>query len=325
MSTDRGVGQARPVGAHEHPADRRGRLLGILLVNLATLTWATNIALGRWMRHDLGPASLAAGRYVVSSMLLALLLSRRPPEARRLEPHLWLLAGMALTGVALFAPALYLGLRYTTTVNATLINGFGPLITGLLAALLIHEPMSRRQVAGAIAGLAGIAILISGGSAEAWQVARVNPGDLIILLAVSLWSLYSVFGRHVMRTRGVLSATALSSFLGTVLLVLFAIVEVRSLPPDVTPQVVLLLVYIGIVPSVGGILAWNAGVQRLGASGAMVFYNTLPLYGALIGFLLLDEPIGPAHLAGGILIVGGGLWAARASRPAAASQTANSS
>jgi len=49
----------------------------------------------------------------------------------------------------------------------------------------------------------------------------------------------------------------------------------------------------------------------LGASGAMVFYNTLPLYGALLGALSLGEPIGQAHLVGGLLIIGGGLWASR--------------
>lgn len=293
----------------------KSRILGILFVNLATLTWATNIVLGRWMRHDLGPLSLAAGRYLVHSALLALLLAGRPPEERRLPPHRWLLIGMGLTGVLLFAPALYLALRYTTALNATLINGFGPLITGLLAALLIREPMSRRQVVGAVTGLAGIAILISGGSTAAWQGAGLNPGDLIMIGAITAWSLYSVLGRRVMRDRSVLSATALSSFLGTALLVLLAILEVRALPPDVSPQVILLVVYIGIVPSVGGMLAWNAGVQRLGASGAMVFYNTLPLYGALIGYLVLHETIGPAHLAGGLLIIGGGLWAARSSSP----------
>jgi drug/metabolite transporter (DMT)-like permease len=43
----------------------------------------------------------------------------------------------------------------------------------------------------------------------------------------------------------------------------------------------------------------------------MVFYNTLPLYGALLGTLFLDESLGLPHLIGGLLIVGGGLWAAR--------------
>jgi drug/metabolite transporter (DMT)-like permease len=63
-----------------------------------------------------------------------------------------------------------------------------------------------------------------------------------------------------------------------------------------------------------GFLAWNAGVRRLGPSGAMVFYNTLPLYGTLLGVLFLGESIGPTHLLGGGLIVAGGLWAARGGR-----------
>jgi drug/metabolite transporter (DMT)-like permease len=56
-----------------------------------------------------------------------------------------------------------------------------------------------------------------------------------------------------------------------------------------------------------GFLSWNAGVRRLGASGAMVFYNSLPFYGALLGFFFLGESIGLAHFAGGALIVAGGL------------------
>ena len=50
-----------------------------------------------------------------------------------------------------------------------------------------------------------------------------------------------------------------------------------------------------------GFFSWNAGIKYLGAGGAMVFYNTLPLYGALFGFLFLGETLGPAHLAGGLV------------------------
>ena len=221
---------------------------------------------------------------------------------------------MALSGVAVFAPLLYLGLRFTTAVNATLINGLGPLITGLLAALLIREPMSRRQVVGAILALAGIVILISGGSLAPSGTLQINTGDLIILGAVTLWGLYSVLGRHVMRDRSALSATALSTFLGLPLLLLAAVWEATVLPVTMSARLVLAVLYIGIVPTVIGFLAWNEGVRRLGSSGAMVFYNTLPLYGALLGFLLLGESIGLPHLLGGALIIGGGLWAARSAR-----------
>ena len=289
----------------------RSKLAGIALVNLATLTWATNMALGRWLRADIGPLTLSASRFLIASVIFALLLLRRPIEERRLGQDRWLLLGMALSGVAFFAPALYLGLRFTTTVNATLINGFGPLITGLLATQLIHEPMSRRQITGAIVGLIGIVILLSGGSPAFWQDAQVNVGDLISLGAVALWGLYSVLGRRVMRHRSALSATAFSAFLGLPLLLLAAAWELQQLPVHVRPQLILAVLYIGIVPTVIGFLAWNAGIRRLGASGAMVFYNTLPLYGALLGTIILSESIGPGYLFSAVLIIGGGIWAAR--------------
>jgi drug/metabolite transporter (DMT)-like permease len=290
---------------------QRAQIGGILLVNLATFAWATNMTLGRWLRDDIGPLTLAAARFLVAALLYAAMLRRRPAEDCRLGKDRWLLLGMALSGVAVFAPTLYLGLRYTTTVNATLINGLGPLITGLMAALLIREPMSRRQIVGAIASLIGVIILISKGSISHWQAMDVNVGDLIILGAVALWGLYSVLGRQVMRRRSPLSATALSAFLGLPLLLLAAAWEIQTFPVNVGPKLILATLYIGIIPTVVGFLSWNAGVHRLGASGAMVFYNTLPLYGALLGYLLLDESIGLVHLLGGVLIVGGGLWATR--------------
>jgi drug/metabolite transporter (DMT)-like permease len=300
---------------------RRSSLIGIGLVNVATLTWATNMALGRLLRDDIGPLTLSAARFSIASVLFALLLQRRPEADRQLYQEnttgglssrsRLLLLVMALSGVVVFAPTLYLGLRFTTTVNATLINGLGPLITGLLAALLIREPMTRRQVTGAIVGLAGIIILISGSSLLFWQTMQINVGDIIMVGAVTLWALYSVVGRQVMHQRSSLSATAFSSFLGLPFLLLAAVWEISRNPPSVRLELVVALLYIGIVPGVIGFLAWNEGVRRLGSSGAMVFYNTLPLYGVLLGFLVLGETIGLPHLIGGALIIGGGIWAAR--------------
>jgi drug/metabolite transporter (DMT)-like permease len=281
------------------------------LVNLATLTWASNMTLGRWLREDIGPLTLAATRFLIASSFLVLLLQRQPPEQRRLGKDRWLLVGMALSGVVVFTPTLYLGLQHTTTVNATLINGVGPLITGVLAALLIGERMSGRQIGGAVLGLMGVFVLISGGRIRFWQVLGGSTGDLIVLGAVTLWALYSVLGRRVMRHRSALSASAFSAILGLPLLLLAAIWEMQTTGPPVRPRLVLPLLYIGVAPGVVGFLSWNAGVRRLGASGAMVFYNTLPLYGALLGYLFLGEAIGLNHLLGGGLIVGGGLWAAR--------------
>jgi drug/metabolite transporter (DMT)-like permease len=290
---------------------RLAGLRGIALVNLATLTWASNMTLGRWLRDDIGPITLAASRFLVASSLLSALMQRLPPEERRVRGDRWLLIGMALSGVVVFTPTLYLGLQHTTAVNATLINGMGPLITGLLAAGLIGERMSRQQVGGAVLGLAGVVALISGGRLRFWTAIESSIGDLIVLGAVALWALYSVLGRRVMRHRSALSASAFSALLGLPVLLLGALWEISTTDFGFSPGLILPLLYIGVAPGVIGLFSWNAGVRTLGASGAMVFYNTLPLYGALLGHLILGEPIGLSHLFGGALIVGGGVLAAR--------------
>jgi drug/metabolite transporter (DMT)-like permease len=142
-------------------------------------------------------------------------------------------------------------------------------------------------------------------------------GDLIILVAVSLWALYTVISRHVTARRPVLSATGLSTFFGLPFLLLAMVWELQTRAMQMTPGLALAILYVGISPTVIGFLSWNGGVRRLGPSGAMVFYNTLPLYGALLAYLFLGEEIGWAHLAGGTLIIVAGIWAARAQSRAA--------
>lgn len=294
----------------------RDTMAGIILVNIATCAWATNMIIGRYLRTQIGPITLTAARYAVASAVFALLLSRRPAEERRFGTDLKLLALMALTGVILFAPALYFGLRFTTAINGTLINGLGPLLTAGFAAWLIHEPFLGRQIVGSVAALAGVAVLLLGGGSAGSGAPLVNPGDLLIVLAVLFWALYSVAVRKVVKHRSPVSATGLSMFLGLPVLVVAAVVESLSVPVLWSPALIGIIVYLGVVPAAIGFLSWNAGIKYLGAGGAMVFYNTLPLYGALFGFLFLGETLGPAHLAGGALILAGGLISA-ISRPSA--------
>jgi drug/metabolite transporter (DMT)-like permease len=190
----------------------------------------------------------------------------------------------------------------------------GPLITALLAAPLIGERVSRWQIGGTALSLTGVMALISGGRLRFWRAMDSGVGDLIVLGAVSLWSLYSVLGRRAMEHRSALSASAFSVLLGLPALALAAAWEIHTGSFVFTPRLILPVLYIGIAPGVVGFLSWNAGVRRLGASGAMVFYNTLPLYGALLGRFLLGESLGLPHLVGGALIVGGGLLAATGAR-----------
>lgn len=283
-------------------------IAGIAFVNLASFVWATNMVLGRWLKDAVGPLSLSASRFVIASLIFAVVIRSLPSAERRIGDDWRLLAGMALTGVVLFSPVLYFGLHYTTAVNCTIINALSPLVTGLLAIWFLREPFSTRQIVGAVIAACGVLYLISGGSFS-FQQSTLNIGDLIILVSVVIWGLYSVISRRIMYVRSPLSATALSTFIGTPVLCLLAAWELQSTPLNLDLPGTLAVIYVGAVPAALGFYVWNAGMKRLGPAIATIFINTLPLYGALLGYVFLGEPIGFEHIVGGVLIISGGIIA----------------
>ena len=67
------------------------------------------------------------------------------------------------------------------------------------------------------------------------------------------------------------------------------------------------LAYIAIFPSIFAYLAWNYGMQKLGAATGGQFIHLMPLFGALMAVVFLDESIHLYHLLGGACIALG-LW-----------------
>jgi drug/metabolite transporter (DMT)-like permease len=65
--------------------------------------------------------------------------------------------------------------------------------------------------------------------------------------------------------------------------------------------------YLAVVITALGYLAWNWGLARVEASRAAVFLTVQPIAGALLGVAFLHEPLTGFTLAGGALIVLG-LW-----------------
>lgn len=280
----------------------------MLLVNLATMAWSTNAVLGRWLRADIGPVTLTALRFTAATVAFSLLARALPAEERCFGRDKWWIVAMALSGVVCFGPLLYLGLRYSSAVNCSLIQGFSPLVTAMIAGWIIHEPVTRRQKVGAVLGFCGVVGLISGGSLTYLLQLQFNPGDLILLASAVIWAFYSVFGRRVMRSRSPVAAIALSNLLGLPILIVGAAIELVYIPLNLNLSTIAAIVHICIVPTIVGYWSWNRAVQALGAGGAMVFYNTLALYGVVMGAVFLGEPLGPTQLVFGGLIVGGGLW-----------------
>ena len=241
------------------------RLAPHLWINLACLIWAGNMTVGRALREHVGPGMMVTLRGVLSLALLVVLvrLLRRDDEPP-LRKDFWRLGFMAVSGVAGYQGLLYLGLRYTDAINAALMNSAGPLIAMTLAWLALGTVVRPVQWLGALLSLVGIAVILSGGRIGQLLAIELNVGDLIILGGVVMWAAYSVVGRGVMRSRSVLSVTAITSALSLLMVAPWGLWEVSTAPPQLTPAVWAGLAYMGIFVGVGALMAWNYGVKSVG-------------------------------------------------------------
>lgn len=284
----------------------RTSLLSYFLLFLPPFFWSTNFIVGKALAPKVPPWTLNTGRFVVSALILVpLLLYRRewPTLSRKLIAPLIL---MSLTGVFAFNAVLYMGLHYTTAINATLVNSTTPVTTAWIAWLLIGEKMARRRVLGILLSFTGVAWIVSQGSLEILLALRFNPGDIIVFFATALWGFYCVMAQRMMQHLSPLALTTITTAVGALFLLPAASLELSRSPADLWREEVLLsFLYLGVFPSFLSFVIWNRSILTFGPSRATLVYNTLPLFTAILSVTFLGETLLPYQVAGGVAVIAG--------------------
>jgi len=146
-----------------------------------------------------------------------------------------------------------------------------------------------------------------------------------MLVAALLWAIYTVLVIRVTRVMTPLAVTTIAAVLALPLSALIGGYELATQPiGEITPVVVLGLVYVGVVASVGAFLAWSIGVKGIGAARASVFLNLIPVFTALIAAIALAERPGLPQLVGGLLVISGVTLASSKSRKTAGAKPVRS-
>jgi len=121
-----------------------------------------------------------------------------------------------------------------------------------------------------------------------------------------VWSIYTVLLAKIPQGLSRLGFTFSMVLAGIVLLIPMYLWELSTGARIVlTEDSILAFAYIGIFPSVLSFLCWNRGVELVGANVAGTFLNLMPIFGAVLGMLLLGETLLPYHYVGIVLIFGG--------------------
>lgn len=282
---------------------------------LAVLCWAGNALVARAFHDEIPPLSLAFWRWTLATCLLLPFVARSIWTHRAtLRAAGWRLPVVAALGVSSYNSLLYTAAQSTEAINLTLVNTCLPLFTFIGGGLLLGEWPARRAWFGLSVAAGGLVYLISRGSWEAFANFAFKTGDLIMLAAVLVWALYTLSLR---RWAGFLQVPPLTllgvlMLLGTPLILPFYLVElshVGGFAPSLTNLSV--IAYTAIFASLVAYLSWNHGVKIVGAAKASMATYLMPVFTAILGWLLLGEGLQPFHWIGGGLIFAGLLLATR--------------
>lgn len=282
-----------------------GRLAATSALTATTLFWALHYVIGALAVQSLDPFSLAFLRWALAAvLLLAIAQLAERPDWRLVLPRIPRLALLGTLGMLGFALFLYLGLRSTTPVSASLVGSVGPVLIAVAAALLLRERPGWRRWLGLAVALAGVLLVISRGSVEAVIGLRFDGGDLWIVAGTVCFAAYTVLSR---RPDGVppLTSTAVQASASAVILGVVVAFTGLRLPEDGPTWGA--LAFIVVFPSVGSYILWNFGLRRLPAAAAGIFLNLIAVFTVLIevvigGAVTLAEAIGGLVVLAGVLL-----------------------
>jgi drug/metabolite transporter (DMT)-like permease len=281
-----------------------------LLLVLAVLFWSGNWVAGRVLSGLVPPAALTFWRWAIALALLAPFVAPRLWAARGVLAAKWKpIVVIGLLGGGLHNVLQYWGMQHTTATNGAILNSLTPVFIILLGAVLLRNPFPRAAAAGAAVALAGALAIVTQLDWRALAALRFNPGDLLVIASLVMLAGYTLALRWRPEGLDALSFLACFALVAEVPVGLLYVFEKESIVWSSTS--VLGLAYVSIFPALLSYYFWSLGVAAVGAARAGVFLYLTPVFGSLMGVLLLGERFGVHHAVGMALIIAGVTIASR--------------
>jgi drug/metabolite transporter (DMT)-like permease len=283
-----------------------------LLLGLTSLFWAGNTIVGRAAVGLVPPATLTFFRWALA---FCVLLPFALPHVRRdraaIRRHLGTIFLFALTGSAGYNVIAYLALHYTEAINSLLLQSVAPLFVALWSFVLFRDRLTLTQAAGITISMTGAFVIISRADLAVLAHLAFNVGDIMILVALVFYALYTalVRVRPAMHPLSFLAATIGAS--ATLMVVPVGIELATGHVAVIGPATLAAFAYVAIFPSVLAYFCLNRGIELIGANRAAPFIHLMPVFGSILAILFLGERPQPFHAAGYALVLAGVALAAR--------------
>lgn len=259
---------------------------------LASAFWASTMIANKSIVDDLAVSEISVGRFAVGALTMwsIALLAGQGRGSRKIG---WgpVLLGILDPGiVALF---LVWGLTLSSAVSGAVLLGTQPILMPLLGWLALREPIRGSVLVGAAVAFAGAVMLVQGqedhGGGTVFGDVLLATGVLIICGAQLIARRIALVHGHAMTVTSI--QLTMAAVVG--LFVMFAIERPAFSVAKLDTEVVLTLLYLGIIGSTGPFFLYNYALRFLTVGRVSLFLTLVGPLGALMSWSYLGTEVTP--------------------------------
>jgi drug/metabolite transporter (DMT)-like permease len=280
------------------------RLDWLLFVLLGFFWGSSYLFIKIGVEAGLQPFTLVAMRLLFGALLLGtiVVVAREAlPRERRMYGHL---AVLGLFSVALPFMLITWAETHVDSSLAAVLTGAVPLFVIPIAAVLLPaEKITANAILGILIGLVGVAVVVGFNPATLTGTELVP--QLALIGAAASYALGGVYARRNVRgLRPMIPALFQVSF-ALVLTAVPALLVERPWDGALTLEALLAVLWLGLIGSGAAYLIFFRLLQNWGATRTSLVAYLLPIWGIVLGALVLAEPIDARLLAGTALVIAG--------------------
>ena len=277
-----------------------------IMLILATLFWAGNFTFGKFAyTENVPPYSLAFLRWILVWVILIPFTFKEISKIKtEVKNNLSLFFILGFTSVGIFSAFTYNALNYTQVINASLFNTAIPVSIILVCFLLKIEKTNIFQISGLIVSVLGILAIITRLDLNILLTLNFNKGDIYMVIAIISWGIYSAFLKKKTFDISLLSLVHVVCTFGLIILLpafLFELTQGKT--TEVNSNLIFILLYIAIFPSIGSYYCWAGAVAIIGANRAGIFLSLIPLFSTIFAMIFFNEKFLFFHFIGSVLII----------------------
>jgi drug/metabolite transporter (DMT)-like permease len=276
-----------------------------LVLVFIMMIWGFNVPALKTLVTEFTPVTITSLRIFTAGVtvfiILGIMKKVRKPTGRE---SIFIIGG-GLLNVVSHHYFLSVGLTLTTSTNGGLILGTGPLLTALLASILLRNRPTVIKVIGFILGGIGVStIVLSGGEG----LGNLNGGDAMVFISIFSQALSFIIISRAAKTLDPRLLTGYMLVFGSVILFCIGLItepEGLTQLSGASMGMWMLFIASAMLATAVGHMLYNHSIGQLGAAEASIFLNLNTFFSLIGAAIFLGEKITSYHLLGLLFIIMG--------------------